>query len=160
MHAQWVVCNASVWGSWTSLLRSSLLALSTCVGKQHLHKSFSINFLISNVLLVFLQYSYYPNNYSFATWVDPPAIHPYEVYITYLEGRIDKLQHELAEALTPPNPPSSDDTLCTCKCYRKNTPPSSPSPPASPPPPPPFVYYYMPSQESTAFGSMLSEQFS
>jgi hypothetical protein len=30
---------------------------------------------------------------------DPPAIHPYEEYITYLEGHIEKLKHELVEAL-------------------------------------------------------------
>jgi hypothetical protein len=103
-----------------------------------------------------LQYSYDSKNCSFSQWVDPQAIHPYEEYITYLEGRMEKLKHELAEALTPPDPPSSGDALCTCRCHMKNSPPLSPSPP----PPPPFGNYHMPSQESSGFGSMLSGQFS
>jgi hypothetical protein len=98
--------------------------------------------------------------------VDPPAIHPYQEYINYLEDVvIFNLRQKLASALVSPNPTSTngedrpvtgpmvlktntgcEDEYCCCPCHEKdNTPPATPpSPPSDPTPPP--TGYYMPSQ--------------
>jgi hypothetical protein len=104
--------------------------------------------------------------------VDPPAIHPYQEYINYLEDVvIFNLRQELASALASPDPTSTsddngpvtgpmvvktntgcEDECCCCPCHEKkdNTPPATPPPPPSDPTPPPSGYY-MPSQHSGGF---------
>jgi hypothetical protein len=98
-------------------------------------------------------------------WVDPPAIHPYQEYINYLEDVvIFNLRQELASALASLDPTSTNDerpvtglmvvktnTGCEdeyycCPCHEKKekTPPAAPPPPPSDPTPPPSGYY-MPS---------------
>jgi hypothetical protein len=95
--------------------------------------------------------------------VDPPAIHPYQEYINYLEDVvIFNLRQELSSALASPDPTSTngddgpvtgpmvlnmntgcEDEYCCCPCHEKdNTPPTTP--PSDPTPPP--TGYYMPSQ--------------
>ena len=140
-------------------LRSSLLALPTCMGKQ-CPQICSSSFFGLLTFSCLLQYSTQAENCGFSQWVDPPAIDPYQQYIDYLEDVvIYNLKRELSEALASPDPSSSagDDrcckcSTCTCECHKKNS-----SPPPSPPPPP-TGYYYMPSQDSG--GSLLSGQFS
>jgi hypothetical protein len=107
--------------------------------------------------------------------VDPPAIHPYQEYINYLEDVvIFNLRQELKSALASPDPTSTngddgsvtgpmvvktntdcEDEYCCCPCHEKkdNTPPATPPSPPSDPTPPPSGYY-MPSQHSG--GSMMS----
>jgi hypothetical protein len=104
--------------------------------------------------------------------VDPPAIHPYQEYINYLEDVvIFNLRQELTSALASLDPTSTndddgpvtgrmvvktntdcEDEYCCCPCHEKkdNTPPTTP--PSDPTPPP--TRYYMPSQQSS--GSMMS----
>jgi hypothetical protein len=98
-------------------------------------------------------------------WVDPPAIHPYQEYINYLEDVvIFNLRQELASALASLDPTSTNDerpvtglmvvktnTGCEdeyycCPCHEKKekTPPAAPPPPPSDPTRPPSGYY-MPS---------------
>jgi hypothetical protein len=107
--------------------------------------------------------------------VDPPAIHPYQEYINYLEDVvIFNLRQELASALASPDPTSTkgddgsvtgpmmvktntgcEDEYCCCPCHEKkdNTPPATPPPPPSDPTPL-SSGYYMPFQHSS--GSMMS----
>jgi hypothetical protein len=106
--------------------------------------------------------------------VDPPAIDPYQQYITYLEDIvIFNLRQELVSALVSLDPTSTndddrpvtgpmvvktnigcEDEFCCCPCHEKkdNTPPRTPPPPPFDPTPPPSGYY-MPSQHSV--GSMM-----
>jgi hypothetical protein len=63
-----------------------------------------------------VQYSEKPDNCGFVQWVDPPAIHPYQEYINYLEDVvIFNLRQELASALASLYPTSTngDDGLVT-----------------------------------------------
>jgi hypothetical protein len=47
----------------------------------------------------FLQYSEKLDNTRFVQWVDPPAIHPYQEYINYLEDRAGpKVRSSLARS--------------------------------------------------------------
>jgi hypothetical protein len=88
--------------------------------------------------------------------VDPPAIHPYQEYINYLEDVvIFNLRQEFASALASPDPTSTngddepvtgpmvvktntgcEDEYYCCPCHEKkdNTPPATP--PSDPPLPP------------------------
>ena len=139
-------------------LRSSLLALPTCMGKQ-CSQICSSSFFDLLMFSCLLQYSTQAENCGFSQWVDPPAICPYQEYIDYLEDVvIFNLKRELSEALASPDRSSSAGdsrcckcSTCTCECHKKNN-----SPPPSPPPPP-HGNYYMPSQDSG--GSLLSGQF-
>jgi hypothetical protein len=107
--------------------------------------------------------------------VDPPAIHPYQKYIKYLEDVvIFNLRQELASALASPDPTSTngddgpvtgpmvvktntgcEDEYCCCPCHEKKdntplaTPPSDPISPSS--------GCYIPSEHSD--GSMMSGFF-
>jgi hypothetical protein len=118
-------------------LRSSLLALPICMGKQCPQISSSSFFGLA-MFSFLLQYSTQAENYGFSQWVDPPAIDPYQQYIDYLEDVvIHNLKRELSEALTSPDPLSSagEDrcckcSTCTCECHKKDW-----SPLPSPPPP-------------------------
>jgi hypothetical protein len=107
--------------------------------------------------------------------VEPPAIHPYQEYINYLEDVvIFNLRQELASALASLDLTSTkgndgpvtgpmvvktntdcEDEYCCCPCHQKkdNTPPATPPPPPTDPTPPPSGYY-MPFQHFG--GSMLS----
>jgi hypothetical protein len=98
--------------------------------------------------------------------VDPPAIHPYQEYIDYLEDVvIFNLRKELASALASPDPTSTndddgpvtgpmlvktntgcEDEYCCCPCHEKkdNTPPATPPPPPSDPTPPVRVLHALP----------------
>jgi hypothetical protein len=77
--------------------------LPTTMGKQHIYVTFVYQlFLFMNIIL-FFQYSYQLKNCGFTRWVDPPAIDPYQTYIAKLEEVINKLKHELAEALCSPD---------------------------------------------------------
>jgi hypothetical protein len=75
-----------------------------------------------------LQYSTQAENCGFSQWVDPPAIHPYQQYIDYLEDVvIYNLKRELSEALASPDPSSSAGEdwcwkclTCTCECHEKD----------------------------------------
>jgi hypothetical protein len=98
--------------------------------------------------------------------VDPPAIHPYQENINYLEDVvIFNLRQELASALASTDPTSTngddrpvtgpmvvktntgcEDGYCCCLCHAKK----DNTAPATPPP----MGYYMPSQQSG--GSMMS----
>jgi hypothetical protein len=81
--------------------------------------------------------------------VDPPAIHPYQEYINYLEDVvIFNLRQELTSALASPDLTSTndddgpvtgpmvvktntdEDEYCCCPCHEKkdNTPPATPHP--------------------------------
>jgi hypothetical protein len=145
-------------------LRSSLLALPTCMGKQCPQICSSCFFS----LLTFSWFLQYFTQVENTQWVVPPANNPYRQYIDYLKDVvIDNVKRDLSEALTSPDLSSSvgDDrcckcSTCTCECHKKNSPPPPPkdwSPAPSPPPRPPG-YYYMLSQHSGCF--MLSGQFS
>jgi hypothetical protein len=132
-------------------LRSSLLALPTCMGKQctQICSSCFVDFLLTFSCL--LQYSTQSENCGFSQWVDPPAIDPYQQYIDYLKDIvIYNLKRELSEALASPDPSYSagDDrcckcSTCTCECHKKNNSPPKDWSPAPSPPPPPLGYYYM-----------------
>jgi hypothetical protein len=118
-------------------LRSSLLALPICMGKQ-CPKIFSSSFFRLVTFSCLLQYSTQAENYDFSQWVDPPAIYPYQQYIDYLEDVvIYNLKWELSEALASPDLASNSGedrcgkcSTCTCECHKKDW-----SPLPSPPPP-------------------------
>jgi hypothetical protein len=120
-------------------LRSSLLTLLICMGKQCPQIS-SSSFFCLVTFSCLLQYSTQAENCGFSQWVDPLAIDPYQQYIDYLENVvIYNLKRELSEALASPDPSSSagEDrcckcSTCTCECHKKDW-----SPLPSPPPPPP-----------------------
>jgi hypothetical protein len=108
-------------------------------------------------------------------WADPPAIHPYQKYINYLEDVvIFNLRQELVSALASSDLTSTnddnrpvtgpmvvktntgcEDEYCCCPCHEKkdNALPAPPPPPPSDPTPP-LLGYYIPSQHSG--GSMMS----
>jgi hypothetical protein len=49
-------------------------------------------------------------------WVDPPAIHPYQEYINYLEDVVTfNLRQELSSALASPDPTSPTTTTDRCR---------------------------------------------
>jgi hypothetical protein len=108
-------------------LRSSLLALPICMGKQCPQIS-SSSFFHLVTFSCLLQYSTKAENRGFSQWVDPLAIDPYQQYIDYLEDVvIYNLKRVLSEALASPDPSSSagEDrcckcSTCTCECHKKD----------------------------------------
>jgi hypothetical protein len=108
-------------------LRSSLLALPTCMGKQCPQICSSCFFS----LLTFSWFLQYFTQVENTQWVVPPANNPYRQYIDYLKDVvIDNVKRDLSEALTSPDLSSSvgDDrcckcSTCTCECHKKNSPP-------------------------------------
>jgi hypothetical protein len=117
-------------------LRSSLLAMPICMGKQcpQISSSSFFGLVTFSSLLQYTQ----AENCGFSQRVDPPTIDPYQQYINYLKDVvIYNLKRELSEALASPDPSSSarEDrcckcSTCTCECHKKDW-----SPLPSPPPP-------------------------
>jgi hypothetical protein len=68
-------------------LRSSLLELPICMGKQ-CPKISSSSFFGLVTFSCLLQYSTQVENYGFSQWVDPPTIDPYQQYIDNLEDAV------------------------------------------------------------------------